>query len=944
VLKEATELSNLEAGEKLASDVRLLGNALGKVLKEQGGPDLYNLVEKIRALTKERRDDRLLREADSELDALVASLDLVTARKVVKSFTTYFQLVNLAEQKEIVRVNRQRAFDSGTNPRRESVRDAIRHLKNAGVTEEKISELVKNLSIKLIFTAHPTESRRRSILEKLHRLSTWLSEFDRPLLSVSEHAKVESEIVAETEILWQTDEIRPRRLTVIDEAANALFYFNHTLFAVTPKIYEDLESALAECYPNVKFEIPVFLEYGSWIGGDRDGNPTITLEHTAKILQMQKDMALTKYIPLIRTLSDRLSQSKRYVGFSQELEESLASDAIDLPSVAAEAASRGTTEHYRRKMEFIWERLRLAKQRNASGTDHPAAYTSSSELLADLEIVDRSLKQNSGNYAAQRALAPLMTQVKIFGFHLARLDIRDHKEKFVNALTAIFKESGVIWTELSENEKISYLAQSLESESALIKPGQQFEPAVATTIGLFQQAAEKMQSNGPDAYGSFIMSMSSTVSDVLSLLLLAKESGLVSLNREHPTSQVDVVPLFETIADLEGAPAVLETLLSNPAYHKNIVARENLQEVMVGYSDSNKDGGYLTAVWKLFVAQTKLAEVAKQHGVALRIFHGRGGAVGRGGGPANRAILAQPPGSIQGRLKVTEQGEVIAARYFDEEIAYRNLEQIVHAVLISSADIPKSESLADKSEWAAAMDEISNDAFRAYRKLVFEDKEFVPFFQEATPIGELASLNIGSRPPKRTASDRIEDLRAIPWVFSWMQSRITLPGWYGVGTGLTNFANKSDQNISLLQQMYRSWPFFTTTIDNCQMSLAKADMHIGAKYATLVKDQALANRVFGSIRAEYDKTVAILNLITSSNALLDNNKVLQNTIRLRNPYVDPISYIQVELLRQLRKQPLEESLTPGTVETEEILTRSADLRAAVLLSINGVAAGLKNTG
>jgi phosphoenolpyruvate carboxylase len=921
-----------DAGDKLARDVRLLGNALGTVLKEQGGSELYDLVERIRSLTKIMREEGPSDLHDFEISALVASLDIKAAKKILKSFTTYFQLINLAEQKEIVRVNRQRAYDSGDEPRNESIRDAIRHLKCQNVPAHKMQELVKNLSIKLIFTAHPTESRRRSILEKLHRLSSWLSQMDRPLLSTSEIAKLEAEIVAETEVLWQTDEVRQRHLTVIDEASNALFYFDHTLFAVTPRIYEDLSSALAEYYPETDFDIPVFLEYGSWIGGDRDGNPTITLEHTAQILKMQKDMALSKYIPAIRTLSDRLSQSKSYVGFSQELEGSLLADAADLPYVAEAAAKRGATEHYRRKMEYIWERLQITRAQNAGQGNGEHGYKSSRELLADLEIVDRSLRDNNCSFVAEQALAPLMTRVKVFGFHLARLDVRDHRGKFVNALSAIFERNGTNWDELSEDDKIICMEKAIDSCHNLIEPGTEFDDEIKQTIELFSQAKQKMKSNGEEAYGSFIMSMASSVSDVLSLLLLAKESGLVELHQEVPVSTIDVVPLFETIADLEAAPDVLETLLSDPVYSKNIKARNNLQEVMVGYSDSNKDGGYLTAVWKLFVAQTRLTEVARKHEVALRLFHGRGGAVGRGGGPANRAIIAQPPGSIDGRIKVTEQGEVIAARYFDEEIAYRNLEQIVNAVLLSSADLKRTDTITQQPEWADAMDIIADDALKAYRALVFDDPGFVTFFQETTPIGELASLNIGSRPPKRTATDRIEDLRAIPWVFSWMQSRITLPGWYGVGTALNNFARQSEDKLKLLQNMYESWPFFTATLDNCQMSLAKADMHIGGKYTTLAKDQELALRIFGDIRREYELTVAIINKTTKSKALLDSNPVLQNTIRLRNPYVDPISYIQVELLRRLRALGAEET------------NQKREMQANVLLSINGVAAGLKNTG
>jgi phosphoenolpyruvate carboxylase len=938
-------LAKIDGGDLLARDVRMLGNALGRVLKEQGGDSLFTLVERIRSLTKDMHDVSASDKAKVELDLLVSALDLDTAKLVLKSFTTYFQLINLAEQKEIVRVNRRRAFEAKDRPRNESVREAVSRLHQSGMPSDKMADLIKRLSIKLVFTAHPTESRRRSVLEKLHRLSSWLSEFDRSMLSNAETNALEADVAAETEILWQTDEVRQRRLTVIDEAQNILFYFHQTLFEITPKIYEDLKNALAEFYPDTTFDIPVFLEYGSWIGGDRDGNPTITLDHTSRILRMHKDLVLSLYIPAVRTMSDRLSQSRQYVGISKELTESLAAEAIALPDVAAEAAGRGTSEPYRRKMEYIWQRLQNTSAANAGKAPEGTGYETAEQFLADLLIIDRSLNENSGHFAAQRALAPLIAQVRLFGFHLARLDIRDHKDKFVNALTKVFATYGIDWTSLSEEEKITHLEQEIANPRPLIPNRLTFDATTNEIISLFRLASTKMTELGTNAFGTFIMSMASTVSDVLSILLIAKEAQMMELTGNTFTSVIDVVPLFETISDLESAPSVLETLLSNPVYSKNVAARGNLQEVMVGYSDSNKDGGYLTAGWKLFVAQTKLTEVAKHHNVDLRIFHGRGGAVGRGGGPANRAILAQPPGSVEGRIKVTEQGEVIAARYFDEEIAYRNLEQIVHAVLISSADVMEFDQLKTKSEWTVGMETLSADAFRAYRALVFEDPDFVRYFQESTPINELASLNIGSRPPKRTVSDRIEDLRAIPWVFSWMQSRITLPGWYGVGTALETFANSDEKNLRLLQEMYSEWPFFTALLDNAQMSLVKADMDIGEKYASMVKDLRVGRRIFGQIKCEYDRTTKMVNAITKSNALLDNNPVLQRSIRLRNPYVDPLSYIQVELLRQLRNLPSEDKLAgSSTEEREAAASQRQELQAAVLLSINGVAASLKNTG
>ena len=920
-----------ENGGELARDVRLLGNALGDVLREQGGEALLQNVERIRALTKEARAQRGQDAAEAELDALFGGMPFGQALPVLKAFTTYFQLINLAEQKEIVRVNRRRAFKAGDKPRPESVRDAVQRLCESGVTADQMRALIGSLSIQLVFTAHPTEAKRRSVQEKLHRISDYLGRLEEPQTSRSDQERLELDITAEIEILWQTDEVRQRRLSVLDEARNILFYFGETLFQVTPRLYADLEKALAQWYPGETFDIPVFLEYGSWVGGDRDGNPTITLEHTAEVLRLHRDRVLSLYIPAVRILSDRLSQSRHYVGVSEALEDSLAQDAERLPQVAAEAAGRSPTEPYRRKCEFIWERLRRTEAGDEGG------YGSAAEFIADLETIRTSLEQNGGHYTARRALAPLLFQARLFGFHLARLDIREHKDKYLGALAAVLRDQGTEWTALTETEKVALLEQEIGGRRPLVPTKLEFDDETNTTLGLFRLVSDRMEALGPAAVGSLILSMASDVSDVLAVLLLAKEARLADLqDGVDGWSRVDVVPLFETIEDLENAPDVIDTLLSNSLYRRNVSLRGGSQEVMVGYSDSNKDGGYLTANWKLYAAQARLATVAKRHGVTLRLFHGRGGAVGRGGGPAGKAILAQPPGSVQGRLKITEQGEVIAARYFDQDIAYRNLEQIVHAVLMASAEQGAGAG-ETPPEWAQVMEEVSDTAFRAYRALVYDDPHFVRFFQEATPVGELAQLNIGSRPPKRTASDRIEDLRAIPWVFSWMQSRYTLPGWYGVGAALAGYADKSPEHLMRLREMYRRWPFFTTMLDNSQMSLAKADMDIAARYARLVGDQKMAQRIYQTIAAEFERSVAIICRITDQDALLDNQPVLQKSIRLRNPYVDPLSFLQVELLRRLRALPPEG-------DSEELKAQRRDLRAAVLLSINGVAAGVKNTG
>ena len=940
----STELQrgDQDQGGELARDIRLLGGALGDVLREQGGDELYETVESIRALAKEARQRPGHDAAEAELIRLVSEMDFKTATAVLKAFTTYFQLINLAEQREIARVNRKRAAEDGETPRAESLRAAIHALHTAGMTADEMRALVASLSIELVFTAHPTESRRRTLQEKLHRLSGLLTAMERPVISNAEMKLLERDIAAETEIIWQTDEVRQRRLSVLDEANNILFYFGHTLFSVTPKIYADLHEALSEYYPGETFNIPRFLEYGSWIGGDRDGNPTITLDHTARILQMHRELAVGSYIPAIRSLSDRLSQSRNYVDISPAMQASLERDSADLPDVVAEAKNRATTEPYRRKMEFIWERLHRVNKTPGHPPAH--AYVDATQLADDLQIVAESLNANSGRFACERAVRPLQTQVQVFGFHLARLDIRDHRNKFHAAMAAVMEPLGIDWMALGEDERVGILEREIASPRPLIDPERDYG-AANETLGLFRLVRREMQTKGKEAFGSFIMSMASTVSDVLTLLLLGKEAGLVAVGKDGiQRSDIDVAPLFETIEDLANAPKILDRLLSNLVYRESIRIRGNAQEVMVGYSDSNKDGGYITANWKLYLAQKEMSLVAARHGVSLRIFHGRGGAIGRGGGPANKAILAQPHGSVNGRIKITEQGEVISARYFDEEIAYRNLEQIVHAVMLASSDAAHRGEPEPQDDWLEAMEEISNTAFHAYRRLVYDDPRFVHFFLQATPIGELAQINIGSRPAKRTASDRIEDLRAIPWVFSWMQSRYTLPGWYGVGSALAAYAGKSPRHLERLQEMYTQWAFFSGMLDNAQMSMSKADMDIAGRYATLVSDTELRERVYTTIREEYERSVGIINEIVGSDSLLGNLPVLQKSIRLRNPYVDPLSYLQVELLGRLRALPEEEKQAEVDDWQELVRAQRRDLQAAVLLSINGVAAGLKNTG
>ena len=978
----------------LSGDIHLLGDLLGCVLREQAGEDTFRTVEELRGLAKAIRAQYSPHLVARVLE-LIASLDTGQAYQVAKAFTLYFQLVNLAEQREIVRVNRSRDAQRGSTPRPESVREAVLGLSQAGVSAEDMARLISGLNIQLVFTAHPTEARRRTVSDKLYRILELLHWLDAEISPV-EMKRLQLKLAAVIEALWQTDEVRHERPDVMDEVRTGLVYFDRTLYRAIPAIYRDLEDALAEAYPGASFQIPVFLEFGSWIGGDRDGNPRVTLEDTAQTLRLHRELILTRYIDSVKELLDKLSESDVIVPVSRRLLESLEEDAERMPALARGLQERNPREPYRRKASFILARLRATLREtsrltwsevdvvprpepDSAAVPQSPAYASADEFVADLETIRDSLAANNGRRMARELVDPILWSVRVFGFHLARLDLREHRDQHEAALAEVFATACpdmAPYQSLPEPEKVRLLERELNSRRPLVVWERRYTDATSRTLRLFRLARWALHAFGPDTLGTYIISMTRGVSDALGTLLLAKEAGLFGLDEGGTVrSGLDVVPLFETIQDLRDAPNVMQTLLRMPVYRAHLRARGNLQEVMLGYSDSNKDGGYLAANWELHVAQRGIADAVHQEGVELRLFHGRGGTIGRGGGPTNSAILAQPPGTVHGKIKITEQGEVISSKYFDVDIARRNLEQVVNAVVLVSArdacqqgtsnkgmphrhaelratiDVRDREQAAapevegsplspqqcePEAQWHQVMDEIAANARSSYRRLVYEEPEFARFFRQATPIDELSYLNIGSRPPARGDARTIADLRAIPWVFAWMQSRFTLPGWYGLGTALWEYLTRGEDNLPRLRRMYREWPFLRTTLDNAQMSLAKADMHIAELYAGLVEDRELAQRIFTLIESEYAVSRAMVLVVTEQEELLDNAPVLQRSIRLRNPYVDPLSYIQVELLRRLRGL---ERNSAGA----DVALRAATARG-VLLTVNGVAAGMRNTG
>jgi phosphoenolpyruvate carboxylase len=1016
--------------DQLSRDVNTLGRLLGDVLREQEGDDGFALVEEYRAATKALRAGTSppgdFGPGGEALLERTHGLTLAQLRLLVRAFTAYFHLVNTAEEHHRLRVLRQRELQGGGAPRGESIRQAVLEAAQCGVPAATVQALLRSCLVEPVFTAHPTEARRRTILDKLRRLSELVERLDEPRLTETERLRLHDRVREEITALWLTEEVRQRAPTVLDEVRNGLYYFERSLWQIVPELYRDLEEALAEAYPGERFSVPSFLRFGSWIGGDRDGNPAVTAEVTERALRLHKDLALALYEQALQALQRELSiaegaaggaapgseaagmpagseGNERAASISERLAESLAADAAAMPLLAATLEQRFSGEPYRRKLAFMLARLRAARRLNmarlqfdqpsgaraeaieiarvqdlwASGASpeapHPddarIAYRRPEALRADLEAIAESLRAGGAGRLAEGAVKDLLRRVDIFGFHLARLDLRQHSAVHAAAVAEVLKVAGIEddYLALDEPARVALLAREIENPRPLLWPhGTRYSPPTQEVIAVFRMARRMQEELGVDACNVYIISMTAGASDILTPLLFAKEAGLFwpgGPGGEEPRSTLQIVPLFETIDDLHRCGRLMRDLFALPVYAKQVRAWGGLQHIMLGYSDSNKDGGYVTANWELYRAQRALADVCREAGVQLLLFHGRGGAIGRGGGPTNRAIMGQPPGTLQGRLRLTEQGEVAFYRYANPRIAHRHLEQTINAVLRASLGTAEAASVAPRAAWVEAMDALSKTARRAYRSLVYDDPAFIRYFHQATPIDQIAELRIGSRPSRRTASNRIEDLRAIPWVFSWTQSRHGLPGWYGLGAAVDAFCRQDPQGEAaeandngrttndegrrreevpalpasaharwqLLREMYAQWPFFRTLLDNAQLSLGRADLAIARLYAQLVEDQAARERIFGAIEAEWRRTERAILEIGGQTTLLEHSPVLSRSIRLRNPYVDPLSLAQVSLLQRLRRLP------------DDAAERAA-IQRLIALTINGVAAGLQNTG
>lgn len=901
----------------LSDDIHLLGGILGQVLEGSGGSRAFEQTEEARALAK------ALRSGDSDagagLDTLVHSLSGDEAETLVRAFTNYFQLINLAEDSERIRRIRRREASEG-GPRRGSLREAIGLLAARGVDAQRLQALLADAQIRLVLTAHPTEARRRTIIAKLARVFGVLRDLDERK-SLPDEVERAHQLLAHTiEELWYSDEVRSTELTVLDEVRTSLVYLMSTFVTVIPEMYRDLEEAIAEHYPGETIAVPPLLTPGTWIGGDRDGNPNVTPEVTRQTLDLMRDSAIELLEGRLVELAGRLSLAETVSGPAPLLAPLIERLATVFPDTASRVLRINAGEPYRQAVTLMREKLSAAR------TFAPGGYQDAAELLADLRLIDRSLREQGADLVADGDLRDVMRLVEVFGFHLAVMDIRDHARRHEAALAEIFRHAGVTdhYLELSEDDRRTLLSQEIESPRPLVPRSlERYAPQTREVIETFRTVADVLSGPHHGVIETYVISGTEEASDVLAVLLLMKEAGLAEPGGHG--ALLSIAPLFEQERGLREAPETMTALIALPVYRNALRSRGDVQEVMIGYSDSNKEIGFFGSAWALYQAQRELTRLFEAAGLRHTFFHGRGGAIGRGGGPTNVAILAQPPGSVNGRIKLTEQGEVIASRYATTPIAHRELELVAGATLVSTVGLlpqPDPERLAEFEE---AMATIADTATAAYRDLVYGDPDFVRFFEEATPISEIARLQIGSRPARRQQTRRIEDLRAIPWVFSWTQSRFLLPGWYGVGSGLQEGIAR--YGLERLRAMEREWPLFAATIANAEMALAKSDLDIARRYAGLVTDTSIRERIWEQIDQEHERATREILRLTNQERLLERDPVLRRSIDRRNPYVDPISFVQVELLRRLRAHGADDR----TLRT-------------ILRSVNGIAGGLKNTG
>ena len=900
--------------EPLRRDVSALGRILGEALIEQEGRAFFDLEERIRALSKQRRGSSHREKAAAELRSAISALDTPTAERVARAFAHYFQVVNLAEQYH--RVRRYRDYARAGESRLGPLAELVPALKER-LSREEAGALLARACVELVFTAHPTEAQRRTVLDKHRRIAGLLERLERGGAVPAELEACTDALREEVTILWQTEEIRQERPRVGDEVKNVLFYLEEILYPLIPRVYSTVERALDAAYgPGVR--VPPLLRFGSWVGADMDGNPNVTPEIALDTAYAQAARAVALHHGAVDHLGSRLSQSWRRSGVSRELLDSLRRDYALHPVLAATLEPRPTDEPYRQKLRWIGARLTATRDafvraRKGGPTDFGVGYAAPGELSEDLAMLERSLAESNGAHAGLAAVRAVARQVEVFGFHLAKLDVR----------------VPAAWVRAAVREALGLDPEApLRAETlrrALEDPRIPAAPASSGMKALEALAAMRSRVSVESAE-SFILSMTHGHEDMLCALVLARIAGLY--RPEAGVADVSIVPLFETLDDLERCPRELTLAIADPSYARYLALRGGAQEIMIGYSDSNKDAGIVASSFALYAAQKGIVQVERSSGIRVKVFHGRGGSIGRGGGPSRRAIEGLPPGSIDGRFKLTEQGEVLGWKYLLPPIAQRNLELTVGGVVGASLTTEYANP-AEIAEYEAAFARVAATSLEGYRALVNHPR-FVEYFQQSTPLDEIGALPLGSRPARRSGAASLDDLRAIPWVFAWNQSRQMVPGWFGAGRALRELVR--ERGVPFVRKMRQGWPFFATTLDAVAVALATADMPIAAEYASLVEDKQLARSLFRVIALDYHRAVRAICAIAERPTLLAKDSTLARSIELRNPYVDPLSFVQIELLRRKRAIVREGKAVPQ------------DLQRALLLTINGVAAGLRNTG
>ncbi|MCK9425107.1 MAG: phosphoenolpyruvate carboxylase [Ignavibacteriaceae bacterium] len=921
---EKAILTDSEKDQPLKQDIKELGTLLGNVIIAQEDRELFNVVERLRTLTKELRLDASPK-ARLRIKRIINSLSVERAHKVVRAFSVYFILINAAY--EVHRIRRQRAhvFQNDA-PQKGSLAEAMLFLKTENLTKLQVEEILRSIDIVPVFTAHPTEATRQTILRKILTISQLLIRKETANTTPHELSEIHTQLQTEITLLWQSNEIRFHKVTVKDEIQRGLFFFEQVLYNGISKFYNTLNDEINKAFALTKISGSI-INFGSWMGGDRDGHPFVTAEVSKETVKKHQKTLLKLYTHDLDLLYDSLSTSLHQVGASSGLKSSVENERPLLGLKESGNVLRDPSEIYRTKLLFIFTKLQNTIDKKS------VFYENANEYIADLQLIYDSLKENKGELIAELRILPLIYKAKTFKFHLLTLDIRQNASLLRRAINDILEYAEVQQklSSLAEEEKIKILTEQFLITRPLIKSEEVFKPEtkqVLQEFGLLKWAQDNVSK---EACNDYIISTNSFVSDVLTALLLAKEAGLIEVHHgKIISSNVDLLPLFETIEDLQKADEQMEVLFKNDAYKLQLRKRNFVQKIMIGYSDSNKDGGIITSNFELYKAQIRLKKLCKAQNVELILFHGRGGSTSRGGGPLNQSILAQPQGTIDGKIKITEQGEMISSKYLIPEIAERSLELMASAVILATAKTRFNQKEDAFYKYEDRFEHISNFAFEHYRGLI-TNPNFYNYFRTATPIDIIEQIEIGSRPPSRKKGSNIRNLRAIPWVFAWTQNRQTITGWYGFGFAVTKAVEEKLISWKQLRQMFGEWDFFKVLVENIEMVLLKTDFAIAREYLTLCSNDKSAVEIFNLIKNEYERTCDTVLKITGEKSLLDENKSLQRSILLRNPYIDPISFIQVAFIKKYRKKNISSS------EKEKLL-------ALLRSTVNGISAGIRNTG